>query len=57
MTAPPDRGQDANSAVGYSCNSIQLSVFNCDREKKKKEKKIFFHTQDKLTPDKSLILS
>ena len=29
-TAPPNRHHDAQSAVGYNCDSVRPSVFNCD---------------------------
>ena len=29
-TAPPNGGHDAQNAVGYNCDSIRPSIFNCD---------------------------
>ena len=50
-TAPPNRGHDAQNAVGYNCDNIRPSMFNCDWE----PPRIFLHIRYKLTPNESPI--
>ena len=46
---PPNRGHDAQNAVGYNYASVKPSIFNCNW----KSPRIFLHIRYKLTPNDS----
>ena len=46
MTAPPNRGPDAQKAVGYKCASVRPSIFNCDWKPPRIFLHIFLYHQD-----------